>query len=193
MRLYALNGPPGAGKDTLANLVVERWPKVALTQCKRATLRMAAESSDLTPEVKAVIAEAWDPSTSHTFKDTPHPVLGGQTPRKVFIDFCNLMRERHGPDCFVVHTVKHVRELTRELEADGSSAVIIITDIGFQNELDVLAREFPTELCLVRIEREGHTFANDIRTYLDYKRSIPLHNDGTPDELYDQFAACDYF
>jgi hypothetical protein len=152
----------------------------------------------VSPEVKAIIAQAWDPATPHAFKDTPHAGLpDNATPRKVFIDFCNATRQRLGPDCFVVHTIQHIRQLEQEvklrIEANATlkdakaEPVIIITDLGFQNELDALAREFVDELFVVHVEREGHTFANDIRTHLPFKWSFTIANNGRPEDMFTAF------
>jgi hypothetical protein len=136
----------------------------------------------VSPEVKAIIAQAWDPAAPHAFKDTPHAGLpDNATPRKVFIDFCNATRQRLGPDCFVVHTIQHVRQLTQ----GKVDPIVMITDLGFANELDALDRAFPEDLYVVHVEREGHTFANDIRTHLPFKRSFTIVNNSTPEALYD--------
>ena len=191
MLVILLNGAPGAGKDTVANLVqqdpiCERFDNV-LNWKFAAPLKMGAHILlGLRQHIGA-------------YEDTKDQKLGdffGKTPREVYIALSEtFMKPLFGQNVFGKVAANRLKELA------GSDTVVTFSDCGFVDEVKEI---FPIlrpqdKVALIRIRRPGKTFENDSRSYLE-PEAITHHtvhpqlffavlpNDGTLGELNDALA-----
>ena len=139
-----LNGPPQVGKDTLAELIP--LPKATLADIPRAE---AAKYYDYVDEFFYL-------ASAQETKNVVHPALG-KTPRQALIDFAEqVAKPTRGSDCFAK---QFAEEQTVYHE-------FVMTDLGFPVEAEELAKKFDLVIT-VQLEREGCSFENDSRTYVD--------------------------
>lgn len=154
--VIALNGPPGVGKDTLAEALLSSY-KTLFTQLSVKEPLLETASKD--PEYGSIIAHVWAPGANHALKDAPYIFANGQslTPRAMLIQIATRLRNQYGDGYFARKAVEKILKMSTE-------RAIVVTDVGFECELKEL--EMHCDVVLVRMEREGCTFANDSRTYL---------------------------
>lgn len=177
--VIALNGPPGVGKDTLADFLCSH-NKSQFTQLsiKEPLLEMACKD----PQYGSIISQVWAPGARHMLKDMPVTVGNEQTltPRAMLIDIATRLRSQYGDGYFARKAVEKI------LAMDASNKqVFIITDVGFECELKEL--EMHCDVVLVHMSRIRCTFDNDSRSYLFRPNTIYLHNDSTIASLASQF------
>lgn len=177
--VIALNGPPGVGKDTLADFLCSR-NKGQFTQLsiKEPLLEMACKD----PQYGSIISQVWAPGAHHMLKDIPVTVDNRETltPRAMLIDIATRLRSQYGDGYFARKAVEKI------LAMDTAKQVFIITDVGFECELKEL--EMHCDVVLVHMSRIQYTFDNDSRSYLSRPNTIYLHNDSTIASLASQFS-----
>jgi hypothetical protein len=177
--VIALNGPPGVGKDTLAEALLSEHPNLFnQLSIKAPLLNMAYKD----PIYGHVIAHAWAPGAEYGLKDMPVLLANGDvmTPRTMLINIATHIRHEYGDGYFARKAAEKIVEM-------GSKRIIIITDIGFECERREL--EVCCDVILVRIERVGHTFQNDSRAYLPMRGLyFALSNNTSIDLLKEQFC-----
>ena len=174
MRFVLLNGPPGCGKDTAVKHMV---PYLDFKHLKFAA------------PIKRMVAGLLDCSMSRLeeIKDTPNRMLRYEqylttrddTPRRLLIALSEeLLKPRYGGSYF--------GNVLWSEACLSTSKLFIVSDCGFQAEVDRLIGNAGHRNCLViRIHRDGHTFDGDSRSYLDDDRcqTIDIHNNLTPHDL----------
>lgn len=179
MRVLLLNGPPRSGKDTAGRLIEQTYyPYV--TQHK-----FAAVVKTRCHAAYGLFDEFDLPYAADHFehcKDEPIEPFLDTTPRSAYIDFSeSFMKPRHGKAVFG-------RLLLENLKQEGGEGLFVITDCGFRDEAAVLVRHFgPDEVALVRLHRDGCTFAHDSRGYIDLSdmgvQPRDVNNNGTLRDL----------
>lgn len=174
MKFVLLNGPPGSGKDTVAQHLIPYLPFVHL--------KFAAP-------IKRMVAALLqcDQRTLEQEKDVPNRMLRYEnsltvrddTPRKLLIALSEqLLKPRYGNSYFgnAIWT-----------EACNSSGkLFVVSDSGFREEAERLVSSAgPTNCLLIRLHREGHTFEGDSRSYIDIDKvaTKDIHNNLTPHDL----------
>lgn len=181
-RLILLNGPAGSGKDFAGEMlrradprrvVVEKFARVLKEHCH-------AAYSLVTP-----FGEPLPHDHFEARKEQPCHEFMGLRPRQVYIAFSELlMKPLHGKDVFG----RILRDdLSAMLEMEPETDVVV-TDSGFREEAEALLQAFGAEnTTLVRLHREGRTFAGDSRSYISLRDlgvcEWDLVNPGHPEGL----------
>lgn len=174
MKFVLLNGPPGSGKDTVAQHLV---PYLRFTHLKFAA------------PIKRMVAALLqcDQRTLEATKDEPNRMLRYEnsairrddTPRQLLIALSEeLLKSRYGDSYFG-------NALWTEA-CNSSSNLFVVSDCGFKEECDRLVSSAGASNCLlIRLFRSNHDFNGDSRSYI----SIPqvatkdIHNNLTPHDL----------
>jgi hypothetical protein len=172
-RILFLNGPPGCGKDTLANhlwSVREDVSRLKFSQPIKDALRAAYQLTDG--------QLAW--LEHHDNKSTPTPLLHGLSWRQAQIDFSEkYMKPLYGQSIFGEIALKRTFDMGR---------LVLVSDSGFVPEAEVLAAHYGNDNCMVvHIKRPKHDFTGDSRSYINVPgvRTLQLHNDGKLNDMFD--------
>lgn len=152
-----LNGPPGCGKDTIANHIVQLG-KFVKRQFKDALYEHTAKHFQV--DLDQLIHYASD----RDLKDSVSLAgLGGRTPREALIYVSEkIYKPRHGDGYFGDYEARGVEEYTRRL---AGNVDIIYPDGGFAGELLTVEQAFDA-LLIVRLHRVGFDFKGDSRNYV---------------------------
>lgn len=177
VKIILLNGPPRSGKDTAAEIALSIIPP-----SKGIFYRFAAPLKDM---AHAMIGLPNLPSEYfNNVKDQQTPDFFGLSPREVYIWLSeNCVKPRFGFDFWSRIATRKIRGMTN---ARGDNSVVVISDCGFQEELDTLVSDFGSEnIYLLHVIREGTSFASDSRSYINHDReqSRVLNNNGTIKDL----------
>jgi len=174
MKFILLNGPPGSGKDTVASHLI---PYLKFTHLKFAA------------PIKRMVAALLqcDQRTLEQIKDEPNRALRflnqdmirDDTPRQLLIALSEtLLKPRYGNSVF--------GNLLWTEATKSTSKLFVISDCGFQTEVDRLINFAGASNCLlVRLHREGKNFDNDSRSFLKSNdvKSYDINNNLTPHDL----------
>ena len=167
-KIILFNGPPGAGKDTVAELLAFKYSgKVE---------KFAAPIKENCRNIYGLTQEQWNQvDGSQEAKAQPHEFFFGQTCRQVQINFSELfLKPTH--DKFIFGNL-----LARRLK-QAYNNLFFISDSGFAEEAMFLETEFGSEnIFLIRLHREGHTYDGDSRSYvhLETVQSLDIENNGS--------------
>lgn len=174
-----MNGPPRCGKDTAGQMLADAIGSA----CTNKFARVVKERCHAAYETRGLYEE-YDVPHDHFehCKDEPRSEFLGRTPRECYIAFSErFYKPLHGADVFG-------RLLLADLRAADAVGTWVITDSGFREEAMPLVEHFGARsTVLVRLRREGCTFAGDSRSYLDLLdlgvTTVDLVNPGTRDGL----------
>jgi hypothetical protein len=181
--LILLNGPKRVGKTTIANTLQRMLNNVQ-------RINMADHVKMMT---HAAYGLPLDPDYLEAVKDSPHPAMGGMTPREAYIHFSErVMKELHGSAVFG-------EVFVNKAKAAPEGSCIITADTGFAGEIVPIAREFGVEhLLLVRLNGLNANFNGDSRSYVywrdvvfESKRQIHELNKGGKPVPYRIGPSCD--
>jgi hypothetical protein len=153
MLIVLFNGPPGSGKDTIANgLVLGMQPG----------LRRRYMFAEILKERTCAFFQ-----TEHSWefyedsKDIQMEEFEGMSPREAYI----WMSEKVIKPQFGIEWFGH--QLVKKLETSGPAPIVYVSDHGFTSEGFPLAERYGTQnMCIVKIKREGKSFANDSREWV---------------------------
>ncbi|UVD31751.1 ATPase [Escherichia phage TR1] len=149
-KLIILNGPPGAGKDTVADIIV----KLGICKDKvsfKSPMFNVAKSMLSSDEFDGFIKNYDD----REYKESPHEFLGGMTVRQFMIWISeSVMKPVFGDEVF-----------GKRLAQSLGNGCHICSDGGFASEIEPLI-ESGVEVTLVRLHRPGYTFEGDSRSYI---------------------------
>ncbi len=165
-KVIILNGPPRSGKDTIASEMSEIVYNVSTASFKKRIIELALFMSgiqridwvtryDELSEAYAVLLEGhkW-------MKDVPWDRLGGKSQREYLIWISEeVMKPVHGDDYFG-------RTLVRDIDSRGLEFDYIVSDGGFIDELPPLLEDDRLDVYIVKLYREGCSFAGDSRNYI---------------------------
>lgn len=161
-----LNGPPRSGKDTAAAHLAKRegWRACGF----------AHELKEMTHRLYG-LAAAFD--HYEDMKDVALGQFGGVSPRRAYIAVSeHLMKPLHGADVF-----GHMWLRRWEREHAPFASFAAVPDSGFRPEAEaVLASVGRGNALLIRLHREGCTYANDSRGYISPPdvRTVDIENCG---------------
>lgn len=171
--IVLLNGPPYAGKDTLADHMICSVPRTM----KR---RMAHELKIRTHRLYDCPEVSWDTSDYYDpIKDAPSPDFLGLTPRQAYIAVSEkLFKPMHGEEIFGELFLQWLKKRQRGLMPD----LVMVPDSGFATEFNPIIREVGRDrVLLIRIHanRRGKSFAGDSRSHIHIPgvESVDLFND----------------
>lgn len=176
MSFILLNGPPGCGKDTAAEILAERngWVHRAF---KDELYRIAILVSGVDREwaMHLFTHRVRKENICKEFVIDGEPV----SPRKYLQHISEtVVKPLLGEEYF-----GHILELYSKTDQ-----VTVVSDSGFVDEAVALADGLEREVIVIPIYREGCTFEGDTRDYLppneSYRITEAVHNDGTLEELY---------
>lgn len=161
-----LNGPPGCGKDTIANRIVDEehlLPKhispFQKHQFKDALYEHTAKHFQVDLDKFIHFASDRDLKDSTSLAG-----LGGRTPRQALIHVSEeIFKPREGVDYFGRVEARRVREHKGRL---GGIINVIYPDGGFESEIPPIESEFDHVL-IIRLHRDGFDFKGDSRNYLN--------------------------
>lgn len=155
-----LTGPPGAGKDTIADAFVKRYPEF--------------EKRKFAEPIRKWLTFQWGiPEDQIDNRKNQICPVTSQTYRQMMIDYSEkFMKPTYGKDIFGFWMVA-------TLHRDRPS---IISDSGFVDETEVLVWQRLWRIVKFDVVREGTNFENDSRSYWDLAEvpSQTLLNNGTP-------------
>lgn len=166
-QIIFINGAPRAGKDTVAGILFNH-----LADCYRLGfadhLKRATHAAYGMFDIPIGYFESC--------KDEPNDLFFGFTPRQAYINHSEFyMKPFHGNEIFG-------KMWLRGADALPNPQFIVIPDSGFESEANPVAERYGRENCfLLRVEREGCTFASDSRSHikLDGIRMAIVTNNGT--------------
>lgn len=152
-KIIILNAPPGAGKDTIANLIVENsWNHVAKISFKQPMFEIAL--AIMGKENYGYFIEHYE---DREWKEKALSILNGKTPREFMIWISEtVIKPEFGKRYFGERLAE---------SANDSRFPIIVSDGGFTDEvIELIDNCHEVKLC--RLHRNGYTFEGDSRNYI---------------------------
>lgn len=177
--LIGLSGPPRSGKDTLATAI-----QLELTNRFEIGSQIIALSMPMRHTVYAMLGRVYEQTHYEENKDVPNDALGGKTIRQAMIALSEQhVKPVYGDGFWGRALIGHIRS--------PYPWVVIVSDMGFQAEVDVFVEEFGSDNCLWPwLRRPGHSFAHDSRRYVgESDRVVRLDNPGIDGDLFFRAAA----
>lgn len=182
MKLILLNGPPRSGKDTLGQGLIEHLTKqgyYAFHEKFSAPLKTSFAGMMKRPMFKDFIVGYWEDRKEHIV-----PGLGVSF-RKWQQDMSErFMKPCYGQDIF--GRLLHQRLIDKGVfDTNEKPAVAVITDCGFQVEVDYLLQHLTkADIIVFQIHRAGCTFEGDTRELVTNHKgeTIGIVNNGTIEE-----------
>jgi hypothetical protein len=197
MRIIGFNGPPRVGKDTLAKNITDNedvevrfrndvgdravwdeghpkdWgtPSHILTEALSMPCRLAAF---------AFLGRPYDPVVYEQIKDEPQAAFAGETLRRFMIRISEEhLKRTYGPGFYGACLANKYRG---SQQVHDNDILMLVTDIGFQAEVDVLSQLVGYEnFLLVKVRRSNFTFTGDSRGWCTHDNTYTCHNFGPPD------------
>lgn len=153
--LIGLSGPPRSGKDALGrHLAFEIEHRFGFAPMS------IALSMPLRLMTFAMIGREYSRHTFERDKDVPLKELDGASIRQAMIRLSEEhVKPRYGKG--------HWARAALNLRHPTNPRIVIITDMGFPEEVEVLEQVYGKERCLwLQLARPGHSFAGDSRSYV---------------------------
>ena len=179
--LIYLNGPSTSGKTTLADKLISLDEK-SILQYHFATPLWTVCDTLLEHRLSINTgADAPLDFNSQEVKESRPFASALKTWREILIDLGNVTRNAFGSDYF-----SHAAAIATETMLLNGIETIIFPTTRTLDDLSELVKLVPKRnQLLIRIERDGTSFENDIGNYL-YPEipSITMENNGTLDEFY---------
>ena len=176
MKIVLFNGPPGSGKDTLANGLVKDSIQ------RGGVAKFAAPLKAGVPAFYGISQERfdfWDSCQEE--KKKPRDELLGLSCRQAQINLSEVYGKPVHGDSFFGEI------MLAKLQGAVNTDYVAISDSGFRPEAEVQVEIFgPTEIFLVRIHRDGTNFDEDSRDYIHLSdlgvAELDLDNNRTVEE-----------
>lgn len=173
VQIVLFNGPPRSGKDTAAAIALHSIGPRGIPYRFASPIKNAIHSLF---GMSGFLEENFNDT-----KDEPCEDFFGMTPRQAYIWLSEeVAKPKFGNNFFSKIAANFIKRNA------GNRHVVVISDCGFQTEIDTLVEEFGAKnIHLVSILRDTSSFQNDSRSYVDHiaERSYVLNNNGTMKEL----------
>lgn len=169
INVIILNGPPGVGKDTIAEAIKEQSEdKIAHLRFKTALYEEAyalffnyfyRECGN--DENYLSLEDYIGLCSDRIAKDVPQEQLNGMSPRQSLIFTSEaVVKPVLGGDHYGVKA-----SISASQYLDFGRSAVVFSDGGFINELVPMCNRF--NVLLVRLHRDGFTFKGDSRSYVE--------------------------
>lgn len=161
--IVILNGPPGCGKDTIANILETEYDFLHHSM-KASLIKAAAGVAGVSEGQLHLLLNNRD------IKEVPRVDMAGLSPRQLLIHTSEaVVKPMFGKGIFGQREAKKCQQA---IQAGHWS--IVYSDGGFPEELEAMAQELGEEnILLVRLRRDGYTFDGDSRNYLEPIGGMP--------------------
>lgn len=175
-KVILLNGPPRCGKDTLGRILQEYYSDTSQTVSFASCLKVMVHGM-LYPIMHGIHSAALgDPYYYEDIKDIPQDDLAlvcGEkynTYRKLYILLSEeFFKPKFGKEFFGKTLAEYISVQNEKNDT------FIVTDCGFAEEVQCVVGKFGAENCqLIQLYRDGCTFANDSRSYINIPGIVPL-------------------
>lgn len=182
--IVLFNGPPGAGKDTAAN-VVKQWSDFARAR-NRSLVHIQEKFADPIKQICRTIYGTKEFNEHDVFdkKSLPSDVFFGKSCREVQIATSEkFLKIQHGERIFGELLAKRIGDVC-ELKVhqgydsfmritDNDTVLFTVSDSGFEPEAKVLIERFGAQnVMLIRLHRDGHSFPGDSRNYVELPECV---------------------
>jgi hypothetical protein len=172
MNIILLNGPPRAGKDTVADILSRTF---------------SYEKKSFALPLKRAIASFFNKDLDWLEDNKDNPISNPTTYRDLLIGLSeDVIKPKLGPEFF--------GKLLADEVSDSAARNFVITDCGFTEEVCAFISQLRPQyhIELWRITRPGCDFTNDSREFIEPLPSHPfqhIHNDGSLTSLYLQVVS----
>lgn len=155
MYIIAFNGPPRAGKDTLAGMVADK-----ICPITDAPVVLESLSLPLRNIAFSMVGRVYQDSAYESFKNEYFERLD-RTGRQLMIDASeSFLKPTYGIEIMADLLIQRIRRLP-------ANAIVLVRDSGFQIEVDPLIREVgERNLMVVQVHRKGCDFSKDSREWV---------------------------
>lgn len=167
-----LNGPPGCGKDTIANAWVNAHSyhhNYSTKSFKEPMYKVAAAALGM--PLENFLARYED----REWKEKSRPEWGGKSVRDLMISTSeDFLKPMFGNNHMGNLAVKSIKQ-----EGLGQGDIVVFTDGGFDAEVRELEKNFHVQV--VHVLRDGCSFDGDSRSYIEgeQRKTYLLFNDST--------------
>lgn len=157
-KVLILNGPPGIGKDTLANLLHERHP-VSVHSFKHELYIQAAKETGIDAHILEKLNSDRELKEARILSIDCAPIGAVVSVRQALQMVSEeIIKPRHGEAYFGEAAARYMR---------GLYCDVVVSDGGFPEEIKAVCREFgPENVAVARLHRGGVDFGTDTRRYI---------------------------
>ena len=158
VKVILFNGPPGCGKDTVVQHLLDAYPEVFRSQRFALTLKAGLHT---------LLGLDEDDAAFEDCKDKPIAEFFGRSPRELYIWVSErVMKPAFGDECFGHIWLRKYHDWIKWVP-DDENTIVLVPDCGFAPEINPLINHFGAEnILLIRIYRQGHDFSSDSRSYI---------------------------
>lgn len=175
-----LNGPPGCGKDTIANSWLEKTLgntefRPHVKAFKEPMYRVAAAALGLP------LYEFMELYNDREWKEHSRPEWDGKSVRDLMIATSeNYLKPMFGETCMGKLAVSSIQQ-----RIPSQNDVIVFSDGGFKAEVEELGKHFHVQV--IQVIREGCDFKGDSRSYIEgsQRNTYYLANNSTVEDAVD--------
>lgn len=174
--VVGFNGPPRAGKDSIASCLQE-----LLDSATQVPVHRQALAATMRDGAMAILGLSGGDKFYSDIKDKPLELLNGKTFRRFMIDMSEVfVKNVYGQDFWA-----RLLYARNQSWWHGVPSILLVTDIGFPAEVEFLC-EHSAHMINVRVDRSGCDFSTDSRGYCSAQvyggQDVALSNDGTLQE-----------
>lgn len=175
MILLGIAGEKSSGKDTLSNIIVDKfgWISLKFADPLKNMLRTLFRTAGIPEDIIERMIEG-------DLKEVPHDVLCGKTPRYAMQILGTEFRDHLSP----VLWTNIIENKIKQLDIEGEIGVVI-SDVRFPHEVDFIHKNNGYVVRVKRPSRNNNEFSNHISEQLINTLDVDetILNDTTIDEL----------